>query len=161
MKPLIILVLTLIALFVAGASMPNLADKYAPFEVRWNECLICGRSQTVENRWRRTPVTKVEEYDHSRWADTLSPRHKHHWATSSVESREEWFGSSMVGCGGIGGIGSLYYIHSHQGDDVAAPLVEKYLKLAKTGDLTAISDFTRGELSKAVETAVAARNNGQ
>ena len=109
MKPLIILVLTLIALFVAGASMPNLEDKYAPFEIRWNECLICGRSQTVENRWRRAPVTKVEESDHSRWADTLSPGHKHHWAKSSVESREEWFGSSMVGCGGIGGIGSLYY----------------------------------------------------
>ena len=153
MKYAVSLLLAIAALLIAGASLPILG-KYAPFETRWNECLICGRNQIVERRWRRAPVTTVEAYDHSHWADTLSPGHKHHWATSSVESREEWFGSSMVGCGGIGAIGSLYLIQSRQGEEVAAPLVEKYLKLVKSGNRQAIQTFTVDVVSPAVEAAL-------
>lgn len=152
----IVTFLVVLLAVIGGLTFPLLADRFAPYENKWNECLICGRTQIVEKDWRGRIETKVEEYDHSKWADTLSPDHEHHWATSSVESREDWFGSSMVGCGGYGGISQLYLIKTRQGDNAAQPLADAYLKVAQTGNLNAIQDHVFSEIHPAVEKMIEA-----
>lgn len=154
----IVAFLIVLVLVIGGVTFPLLAERYAPYENRWNECLLCGRTQIVEKDWRGRKSTTVEEYDHSEWADTLSPDHEHHWVTSSVESREEWFGSSMVGCGGYGTVGQLYLIKSRQGDAAAAPLTDSYLKVARAGNLSDIETFLNKELRPAVDDMLKARD---
>jgi hypothetical protein len=136
----------------AAIAYPIAVEHGAPYRITSSECLICGRSRTIEWRWKQSPIETIEAYPHSLWIEPqIDIGHDHWWVGSSSEGRSNWFGYTEIGCGGIGGVSSLHYLATKKGDDVARPHVQKYLQLLNKGDLDAIRNFVDSELGRALQ----------
>jgi hypothetical protein len=120
----------LLSLIVAVAVV---ALAFGPMQQTHSQCLICNRTRV--EKWviglkvRDQVVTNV----HSNWIDTFTPSsHEHVWMGSSSQSRE-WFGSTMIGCGGIATISRIYEQRDRLGEIEARRLLAQYHDLVSNG----------------------------
>ena len=139
---------------VAGAAVgfPIAVERGAPYSITTSECLICGRSRTVDRQWKQSPKETIETHKQSLWMQPqIDSRHEHWWVVGSQEERPEWFAYASIGCGGVGGVSSLHYLATKKGDDVAGPVVLKYLQLVEERDLESILNFVRNDVQTALQ----------
>lgn len=139
---------------VAGAAiaLPSAVDEYAPFESTTSECLICGRMQTIENRWLQKPTNSMHVGTDSLWIQPqIDDKHKHWWIFCSTHERPGWFKRSYFGCGGgVGGVSTLHHVATRRDTEVAQPLVDEYLQLTQGGDLKVVRDFVQQKVMPAL-----------
>lgn len=143
-----------VALVAAAAiSFPSAVDQFAPFESTTSECLICGRMQTVEQRWMQSPAESIYVGNDALWMQPqVDSKHDHWWIFCSTHERPGWFKRSYFGCGGgVGGVSTLHHVATNRGAEVAQPLVAEYLKLTQGGDLKAVRDFVQQKLMPALQ----------
>ncbi|MFT5323669.1 MAG: hypothetical protein ACI8P0_001520, partial [Planctomycetaceae bacterium] len=43
----------------AAIAYPIAVERGAPYQVTYSECLICGRSRTIERRWKASPKETI------------------------------------------------------------------------------------------------------
>ncbi|MFT5095418.1 MAG: hypothetical protein ACI93T_004265 [Porticoccaceae bacterium] len=137
----------------AAIAYPIAVERGAPYQITYSECLICGRSRTIERRWKASPKETIVANPNSVWMQPkIDDEHDHWWVGSSSEGRSNWFDDSYISCGGgIGGVSSPHDLATKRGDDVARPFVVQYLGLLKEGDLDAIRNFVRTDVSQALQ----------
>ena len=143
-------ILTAAIVYGAMVVYPIAVERSAPYRITYSECLVCGRSRMVEQRWQQAPKETIEAHPHSLWMrPQIDDEHGHWWVGGSSEWRSNWFGYSGVSCGGVGAVSSLHYLATKKGDDVARPFVAKYLQLLEEGDLDAIRNFVHTDVRPA------------
>ncbi|MGZ0168568.1 MAG: hypothetical protein ACKVHE_03330 [Planctomycetales bacterium] len=139
---------------IAGTAIgfPIAVERGAPYRITTSECLICGRMQTVERRWRRAPKETIEAHKDSLWMQPqIDKEHDHWWIRGSTEERPSWFAGAYIGCGGgIGGVSRLHYLATKRGAGVAESFVLKYKQLLIDGDLKSIREFVENEVQAAL-----------
>ncbi len=117
---------------VALVFWERIADRFLPTKHRDSQCLICSRQR--DQRWVCGWMLKdkITTNVYSEWIDTFTPLgHQHVWATANISTRDRWFGSMMVGCGGNATISRIYKQRGTLGEQKCQQLVVKFQELAR------------------------------
>jgi hypothetical protein len=135
----------LLSALMISALLAVVALAFGPHSSKTSECLFCGRSR-YEVSWLGLKTSdKVIEHDWSAWVDGLHPTHAQHiWSATSHEYRS-WFGPTTIGCGGIGGVISIYQVRSRVGEAKARELLDKYHAMIGT-DVRSLLGFMQSEV---------------
>jgi hypothetical protein len=83
----------------------------APRDGIFSGCLFCGRTRD-ESWWLGIKFKdSISENECSKWVDGFHQNHTNHIWMTSTRQHKQWFGGTVIGCGGLGG--SVANIHYH------------------------------------------------
>jgi hypothetical protein len=139
---------TTVAIVVAlgtGPAWRVFEATFAPMRDESRYCKICRRHRHVRTVRSRKVIDEVSRTDTSDWIDTVIPHHEHHWQGCSSESREHWFGSTVIGCGAGPAVRRIHDLRKKLDEDSRRQLVLKWNDLM-IASLTAPSEEARAEL---------------
>ena len=108
------------------------AANHGPYSRQESQCLICHRERTVERVYGRQPLDQIETNENSDWLDTFVPEHEHVWAVHTGYHRGHWFGGTLIACGGIPTLPTIYRQRDKIGEGHARRLVHKFHELVRT-----------------------------
>ena len=95
-------------------------------------CLVCYRNRVEKWVCGVKIQNDITSTNYSDWIDSFtSSDHKHVWAISTSQHRGDWFGNTLIGCGGIATIPRIFEQRDHLGDAKSQQLVFKYHELLR------------------------------